>query len=82
LTLDNNSIQHEQNFGGAKMTKNSNKACFSCFNRMIFQDKTRQDKTRQDKTRQDKTRQDKTLIFSDTLQNISRVFHGIFLLFF
>jgi len=72
LTLDNNSIQHEQNFGGAKMTKNSNKACFSCFNRMIFQDKTRQDKTRQDKT----------LIFSDTLQNISRVFHGIFLLFF
>jgi len=30
------------------MDKNSNKACFSCFKGMIFQDKTRQDKTRQD----------------------------------
>jgi len=64
------------------MTKNSNKACFLCFDYMIFQetrDKRQETRDKRQETR-DK-RQDNPLIFSDTVKIFQEFSKGHFYYF-
>ena len=67
------------------MNKNSNKACFSSFSGMILQETRDKRQETRDKRQETRDKRQETRRFFNTfryIQNISRVFHGIFLLFF